>query len=50
VDKSRARAQGGYGLGLSIAKTIASAHGGNIRAESSAEHGTSFTITLPLSE
>ena len=50
VDKSRARAQGGYGLGLSIAKTIAHAHGGDIRVESSAEHGTCFTTTLPLSE
>ena len=50
VDKSRARAQGGYGLGLSIAKTIANAHGGDIRAESSEEHGTCFTLTLPLSE
>ncbi|WP_314157781.1 sensor histidine kinase [Stomatobaculum longum] len=50
VDKSRARAQGGYGLGLSIAKTIAHAHGGDIRVESSAKHGTCFTTTLPLSE
>lgn len=50
VDKSRARAAGGYGLGLSIAKTIANAHGGDIRAESTAEHGTVFTVTLPLSE
>ena len=50
VDKSRARAVGGYGLGLSIAKTIANAHGGYIRAESTAEHGTVFTVTLPLSE
>lgn len=50
VDKSRARAAGGYGLGLSIAKTIANAHGGYIRAESTAEHGTMFTVTLPLSE
>ena len=50
VDKSRARAQGGYDLGLSIAKTIAHAHGGDIRVESSAEHGTCFTTTLPLSE
>ena len=50
VDKSRARAAGGYGLGLSIAKTIANAHGGDIRADSTAEHGTVFTVTLPLSE
>ena len=50
VDKSRARAAGGYGLGLSIAKTIANAHGGDIRAESTAEHGTVFTVTLPLSD
>lgn len=50
VDKSRARAAGGYGLGLAIAKAIALSHGGNIRAESSACAGTSFFVSLPLSE
>lgn len=50
VDKARSRAQGGSGLGLSIAKWIAQAHGGDIRASSKVGEGTSFKITLPVYE
>lgn len=46
-DSSRDRAQGGYGLGLSIAKSIADGHGAKISAESSPEHGTTFTVVFP---
>lgn len=35
------------GLGLHIAKAIATAHGGHIEIESSAEQGTTFTLHLP---
>jgi signal transduction histidine kinase len=42
-----ARRSKGLGLGLFIARSIAEAHGGTIRATSDAEHGTSFTATLP---
>lgn len=40
--------ENGTGLGLSSAKRIVEAHKGTIRAESSDETGTVFTITLPV--
>jgi len=48
ADKSRSRATGGAGLGLTIAKKIIEAHGGQIWAESEAGKGAIFTFTLPL--
>jgi signal transduction histidine kinase len=48
ADSSRARSQGGYGLGLAIAKTIVEGHKGKITVESSAADGTTFIVTLPL--
>lgn len=47
ADAARDRDRGGYGLGLSIAKTIADAHGGKLTAASSQAGGTVFTLTLP---
>lgn len=47
TDQSRARKEGGYGLGLSIAKAIVDRHKGSINVTSSAENGTTFTVTLP---
>jgi signal transduction histidine kinase len=38
---------GGLGLGLFISEQIARAHGGLIQACSSAENGTTFTVSLP---
>ncbi len=49
VDKSRSREQGGAGLGLSIVQSLVEAHGGQISVQSEPGHGTTFTITLPLS-
>jgi signal transduction histidine kinase len=46
-DKARTRAEGGSGLGLSIAKWIVEAHHGKIRAESVLDQGTTLTVTLP---
>jgi signal transduction histidine kinase len=48
VDKSRARREGGAGLGLAIAQEIAHVHGGEIRVESVEGLGTRFSFELPL--
>ena len=48
VDKARARALGGAGLGLSIAQWIVEAHGGQIGVESSPGRGSTFTVSLPV--
>ena len=46
VDKSRARAMGGAGLGLSICDKIVRLHGGQLRLESETGKGTRCTICL----
>lgn len=43
-------AQKGWGIGLPLVKGIAEAHGGTATVTSSAQDGTCFTITLPLTE
>ena len=49
-DKSRARANGGSGIGLTIAQALVKAHHGRIWAESEGEgKGSSFHFTLPIS-
>ncbi len=47
-DNSRTRASGGTGLGLTIAKRIATLHSGNITVKSSIGEGTKFTIQFPM--
>ncbi|OMH25780.1 HAMP domain-containing histidine kinase [Motiliproteus sp. MSK22-1] len=49
VDKSRSRAVGGSGLGLSICKNIVEAQGGTISAEKSSLGGLKVSIRLPIS-
>ncbi len=46
ADKSRSRAQGGAGLGLSLCNEIAGLHKGSISFESSAGKGTGVTVEL----
>lgn len=46
VDKSRSRAQGGVGLGLSLCNDIAKLHGGCLQFQSRVGNGTQVTVEL----
>ena len=47
LDRSRDRATGGFGLGLSIARKAVLLHGGSLTVDGSALGGARFTLTLP---
>ncbi len=44
---AKASSAKGWGLGLTVVRGVAEAHGGRVRVESSAEAGTTFTLELP---
>jgi signal transduction histidine kinase len=48
VDAARSRASGGAGLGLAIARSLITAQGGHISAQSAVGQGTCITLSLPL--
>lgn len=47
ADKSRTRTTGGTGIGLTIVKSIAASHGGEVMVESKLGKGSKFTILIP---
>jgi len=47
LDAARDRESGGAGLGLSIARSIVTAHGGTLTLETALGRGSRFTIHLP---
>jgi two-component system sensor histidine kinase SenX3 len=47
VDQARSRQTGGTGLGLAIVRHVATNHDGEIRVESRAGEGSTFTLRLP---
>jgi signal transduction histidine kinase len=49
IDSSRNRETGGVGLGLAIVSAIAEAHGGTVSVQSEVGKGSTFVLTLPLS-
>jgi two-component system cell cycle sensor histidine kinase PleC len=48
VDSSSGRKYGGTGLGLAISRDLARAHGGELSLTSVLNHGSTFTLCLPL--
>ena len=50
VDKARGRDGGNAGLGLSLAREIARAHGGDLYLADARPGGTAFTLRLPVAK
>src|SRR5690606_8018152 len=48
VDSSSTREYGGTGLGLTLVKSYAEAHGGDVWVDSELGRGSRFTVSLPV--
>ena len=48
-EKSRSRAKGGAGIGLSIVRELVRAHGGRMAVESEVGEGSVFRVVIPVS-
>jgi signal transduction histidine kinase len=48
LESSRARATGGYGLGLAVVRAVAHAHGGRVAVLARRDGGLEVTVSLPL--
>lgn len=48
ADKARSRRSGGAGIGLTLVKWIAEAHGGRVEVESTPGVGSEFVLILPV--
>jgi two-component system, OmpR family, sensor histidine kinase BaeS len=48
VESSRARSEGGAGLGLAIVRQLVEAHGGQVKVESQVGKGSTFYVLLPV--
>jgi signal transduction histidine kinase/ActR/RegA family two-component response regulator len=51
AERTSDRSQGGLGLGLALARTLVTLHGGTVRAESAGlDQGSAFTVELPYAD
>ncbi len=50
ADNSRSRDTGGYGIGLSVARAIATSHGGDIEARRDGDHIIRFIVKIPVAK